>query len=211
MLSAIVFSTAAYGGRLKVSRRGLATFSSSIPLVASATMEEYARPPSIHFYDDVTKETCLKLTHDLEVARDEIVASGIRGMPIHMHIQSGGGSLTAALYVCDVMERFPIPIYTFVEGNAASAASLISVCGDRRYMTKRSTLLVHQASVTLGSTKNDDLQDESYNMRFLTELMMDVYSSHTPLTRDRLESLISNERYIGSSQALEMGIVDEIL
>ena len=48
--------------------------------------------------------------------------------------------------VVDVIERSPTPIYTYIDGYAASAATLISIAGHKRFMGKHSLMLLHELS-----------------------------------------------------------------
>lgn len=132
------------------------------PPPPSYAIDESFTVTHLYFYDEVTRESTLQLKQSLLEAesRSQMIKVEYHlkhPPPVHLHIHSGGGSLVSGLHICDIIERLTCPVYTFVEGSVASAASLISVCGDRRYMYKRSTLLVHQASISLGPMKNDDL------------------------------------------------------
>jgi len=193
----------------------LAPASSSLAAAPEAALSYQA--PQVYFYDEVTRDSALRLKRELLEAEAACVRlradlSLASLPPVHLHIHSGGGSLSSGLHICDVMERLACPVHTFVEGTVASAASLISVCGTRRYMYKRSCLLVHQASIRLGDDlKNDELQDEAHNMALLSSTMLDVYRAHTPLTASEIRSLVRNERYLSAAQALACGLVDVVL
>ena len=45
-------------------------------------------------------------------------------------------------YITDLIEKMETPVNTYVDGYAASAASLISVVGKKRYMTQNSLMLI---------------------------------------------------------------------
>lgn len=185
---------------------------SSLPLIQQTTGVAIHTPAHKHIflYDEITRESCLQLTTEL---MNHDSASRNHGVivPVHLHIQSNGGSLTSALYVCDVMESMTCPVFTFVEGRVASAASLISVCGHQRFMSRDSFLLLHQASIELGSTKDDELQDEAYNMKMLTDTMLDKYKAHCSISKSNLVELLSNERYMNAAESLKYGLIDYIL
>ena len=114
---------------------------------------------SIYFYGKVTDETCLQLTQtlkmmDIEAKHQKVMYPQLEPV-IDLHIQSGGGSLMPTLYVCDVIKNSDTPIHTYIDGYCASAASLISVCGSKRYMTRHSALLIHQLSGTAAGKFNE--------------------------------------------------------
>ena len=93
----------------------------------------------VYFYAPVTQRSCFELKNklmDLD-AKSKIfqVQYKIEPPPIHLHIQSEGGSLYHTLYMIDLIRKIETPVYTYVDGFAASAASLMSVVGAKRYMT----------------------------------------------------------------------------
>ena len=59
-------------------------------------------------------------------------------------MQSMGGELMPTFYVCDTIKNLETPVHVYIDGYVASAASAIAVCGDKRYMTKHSSMLIHQ-------------------------------------------------------------------
>lgn len=176
--------------------------SSSSSMLAQVTPTP---PPStlIEFYDDVTSESCLQLSRKLREAEE-------KRSDVRLHIQSHGGSLLSSFQVCDLLEEMTVPVTGKAEGLVASAATLMFVCCQRRVMGKRSVLLLHQASVDPGQVKNEELQDEAYNMNVLTDIMIDTYLSHSSMQRDELVDLLANERYLTSHDAIHYGLVDDI-
>ena len=86
--------------------------------------------------------------------------------PINLHIKSYGGSLMDTLYIVDLIENLNTPVNTYVDGYSASAASLISVVGDNRYMTENSMILIHQL-YTGNEGKYEELNDNMINAKNL--------------------------------------------
>ena len=58
---------------------------------------------------------------------------GVEAIPIELHIHSGGGDLFAGLAAIDTIQALKSPIHTYVQGSVASAASLMSICGTKRF------------------------------------------------------------------------------
>ena len=63
----------------------------------------------------------------------------------------------------DLIENLNTPVYTYIDGFAASAATLISVVGKKRFITKNSLMLIHQLSGS-DTGKFYELQDQMTNM-----------------------------------------------
>ena len=60
---------------------------------------------------------------------------------IEFHIQTNGGAILPTLPIVDLIKTSPIPINTYIEGYCASAGTLLSVVGNKRYMRKNSLLI----------------------------------------------------------------------
>lgn len=159
----------------------------------------------IYFYSDVNSSTVLQLNK----AINDLNEPGSGYPEIWIHINSLGGSLYDALAAVDTIRDSPTPIITIVEGVAASAGSLISVAGDKRYIRPNSSVLIHQLSNTF-SGKKDDMEDDLENMKAMEEKMLDIYINNTKLRRSELKKIFKNELEYGAQKSLEMGIVDEI-
>ena len=130
--------------------------------------------------------------------------------PIHLHIQSFGGSLFHTLYLVDLIKNLETPVYTYIDGFAASAATLISISGKRRFMSKNSLMLIHQLS-SGSAGKYSELKDESENLDVLMDFIITHYLEQTKLSRVELMSLLKRDLWLNSSSCLHYGLVDEIL
>ena len=169
---------------------------------------------SIFYYGPVTEESCLQLTQALGTMNDKAkqqkaMSDQIRPY-IPLHIQSGGGSLMPSFYVCDYIENSETPIYTYIDGFCASAASLMSVCGEKRYMTKHSSMLIHQLS-GVAKGKFAELKTEVNNLNFFMNYVKDIYLKHTKLDEQTLNALLETDIWLNATTCLKYGLIDEII
>ena len=72
------------------------------------------------------------------------------------------------------------PIVTIVEGAVASAATLISVYGQERWMTQHSYMLIHQLSSGCWG-KMEEIEDDYQNLKELMDHIYDIYEEKTHL------------------------------
>tara|TARA_B100000945_G_C20395999_1_gene604829 strand:+ start:514 stop:1146 length:633 start_codon:yes stop_codon:yes gene_type:complete len=189
---------------------------SSVLGVDNEDVFDYIPSNDIFLYEDITADSCLRVQKEMKF--QENLSRNIHHKfkldiypSINLHIQSDGGTLSSALHLCDYIESFDIPIITYVEGCVSSAASLISVCGKKRLMNKRSALLIHEPTTELGTSGPNSLHDEAHNMDLLYNLMIDIYTSHSKLKSREIIKLIENERYLNASECLRFGFIDEII
>ena len=116
----------------------------------------------IYFYDHISKKSVLNLFIEVEKLTNKLThESQLYGFEpiIELHIHSDGGDLYAGISAYDILQKNTIPIHTIIEGEACSAATLLALAGEKRYITEHSMILVHQLR-TWFSGKHNDLQDE---------------------------------------------------
>ena len=173
-------------------------------------------PLQVRFCADVSRETCLQLEQAIQ-ARDEERATWLQHVEgatlpaIHLHVSSNGGSLLSALYAYDRLQRVP-NVHTHVEGLAASAATLLTVGGAHRTITRHSMMLVHQPSVAVsGEWKGTDVRDEFVNMQKCTKALLEIYNETTSLPYSDLVTLVQNEQFLTARECLDYGFVDDIV
>ena len=168
----------------------------------------------IYFYGPVTQRSCFELKNkinELDVKSSLMqIKYRIDPPPIHLHIQSNGGSLFHTLYMVDLIKNCNTPIYTYIDGFAASAATLISVVGKKRYITKNSLMLIHQLSGS-ESGKFDELEDQLTNMKVLMMTIKNIYLNNTNIHPLELNSLLKKDLWLNAETCLKYGLVDKIL
>ena len=130
--------------------------------------------------------------------------------PIHLHINSGGGCVFSGLAGASHVLESEVPVYTYVEGSAASAATLISCSGAKRFVTEHSFMLIHQVSTGVWGTYAN-LSDEKESMDSLMEMIESIYLKHTNIEKDYLKELLKRDLYLNPEKCLELGLVDEIV
>ena len=124
----------------------------------------------IFFYCPIGDKEALELNRLLR--RLDVEMQYLKGrldcdtIPIHLHIHSPGGSVFSGLSIVDTMLNSKTPIYTYIDGSAASAATLIACCGKKghRHVGKSSFMLVHQPHIEWMG-KLDDFRDEIQNQK----------------------------------------------
>lgn len=185
--------------------------STSIDNHISGAGTEY--PLTIKFYSPVTIESCLGLTtylQSLDMKSKELKLKYGEVFPIQLHIQSGGGMLMPTFYVCDVIKNLDTPVHIYIDGYVASAASLIAISGDKRFMTKHSFMLIHQLQ-SQSSGRLNELKDDISNLDFFMNNAKDIYFKNSNITEKSLEKLLSDELWIDSEECLKYGLVDIIM
>lgn len=134
--------------------------------------------------------------------------------PLEFFINSNGGDLS---YCYEIIGLFKlanakgIPVCTYVLSYAASAASLIAVCGNMRYVTRRSYHLLHFAR-GWDYAHNPEMSERNHStMKFLQSELVEIYREHTKIKDIEAKLLADNFMPTGGKKLIQLGLADQIL
>ncbi|KAJ5549288.1 hypothetical protein N7504_004272 [Penicillium tannophilum] len=136
--------------------------------------------------------------------------------PIHLYINSPGGSVTAGLAIYDTMTYIAAPVSTICVGQAASMGSLLLAGGapGKRFCLPHSSIMVHQPSGGYHGQATDIAIHAKEILRIRAQLN-NIYKRHLngpkKLELDDIEKLMERDYFMGAEEAKELGIIDEIL
>lgn len=168
----------------------------------------------IYFYSQVDSDRCLALIRELRqmdsFLRSEALSRGTDDPPpIWLHINSHGGEVHSAFAAADQIATIPTPIYSIVEGSAASAATILSVICKRRYITPHSFMLIHQISTMAWGTY-EDMKDMMGLLDHTMDSLGRLYADHSKLSIEQIRQMLQRDTWMTARQALDNGFVDEI-
>jgi len=167
----------------------------------------------IFFYSGVSRPKVLKLNKAIDTLNTTSAmrkASHGIDIPIRIHINSYGGSVFAGLAAVDYIKTSKAEVHTIIDGCAASAATLMSVVADRRYMHRNACMLIHQLSGAMWG-KFAAMKDDMQNSEMLMEKIKKIYREHTRIPEDVLNNILEHDLWWEAEKCLEYGLIDEII
>lgn len=169
----------------------------------------------IYFYAGVDLKENFKLNKEISTIGRQMEMVAVKlGMdvppPIHLKINSYGGSVFAAFGSIDYIMRSKTPVYTYVDGCAASAGTIMSVCGAKRFMGENAYMLIHQLSSGMWG-KYQELQDDMKNSDNLMKRIKEIYEAKTKIPKSKMDDLLKHDLWWDAKTCLKYGLVDEIL
>ena len=182
---------------------------------------------SIYFSDRITYQTVHELNFLLHQVESEILddvklAEGdakktkakmvdvvIEPKPIVLHITTHGGLVHAAFSVVDTIRSLRVPVHTVVSGYVASAGTLISLAGKRRFITPNSFMMIHEIRSGFWG-RYSDVRVEHENLTKLMEHITRYYVDKTRITRERLAEMLRTDTDLNANECLEHGLVDVV-
>ena len=131
---------------------------------------------------------------------------------ISMYIQSPGGVISAGLAIYDTMQLIRPDVSTICVGMAASMGTLLLCSGakGKRYALPNATIHMHQA---MGGAQGQasDMAIAAREIMRMQELIRGIIVKHTGQPLDKVVHDTDRDFYLNPQQAVEYGIVDEIL
>ena len=131
---------------------------------------------------------------------------------VHFYINSPGGSVTAGLAIYDTMQYIRPPISTLCLGQAASMAAWLLAAGakGKRYALPYARVMLHQP---LGGARGQasDIDIQAREILRLREQLNSILMKHTGQSLKRVERDTDRDLFLTSRQALEYGIIDEVI
>ena len=131
---------------------------------------------------------------------------------ISVYINSPGGVISSGLAIYDTMKLVNCEISTICLGMAASMATVLLSGGDKgkRYCLPNSTVHMHQA---MGGAQGQatDIEIAAREILRLQDTLRTILSNNTGQDYDRIARDSDRDFYMTADQAVEYGLVDEIL
>ena len=166
----------------------------------------------IYFSDSITQNTAFQLCKNLRVLESSLRKDSINtnvDSEIYLHITTSGGCVSSAFSIVDCMNNLKIPVNTVIEGDVSSAGTLISINGNKRYISENSYVLKHE--LRSGCWGKLTYIDDTYkNCMKVQNHINDIYLKKTKLSKKMLSTLLIKDLQFNADESIKMGIADEI-
>jgi len=172
-------------------------------------------PPSPEHVGRADPYSSMSVAEDIMVLSKEDPSK-----PIWLFIDSVGGEVTNGFMLYDTINMAPAPIYT-VGVNAASMATTLMVAGKKRYITPHAKVMIHLPQ-TLFAGDSDELETKSKQVNRIKNELVDIFIEHgahaglgmtapEKKIKNKIMKDINKEKWFNAQEALDYGLVDEIL
>lgn len=162
----------------------------------------------IYIYGDITSFPWL----ESDVSAHSL-ASAIEGLDvtqINVFLNSYGGETSEGLAIHNALVRHKAKVATYCDGFACSAASVVFMAGDERYMYPASLLMIHNAwTMAIGNA--DELRKEADDLEKISDTATQVYKRGLSISDEELAEMLDAETWISPEEALEWGFATAIV
>ena len=133
----------------------------------------------------------------------------IKAGQINLHINSPGGSVWDGLTIANLLKQHPANVTTYIDGLAASIASVIALAGNKVVMAENALFMIHNPwGFAMGDAtemrKTADLLDK------IGGSLVAAYASKSGKPDDEISALMDSETWMTAQEAKDAGFIDEI-
>lgn len=139
----------------------------------------------------------------------DLKALGNNLKQINLHIHSPGGDVFDGIAIYNLLKNHPANVTVYIDGLAASMASVIAMAGNEVIMPENAMMMIHKPWGIQGGDAEDmrkyaDLLDKVENT------LIPAYASKTGKTPEELAEMLSAETWLTAKECVEQGFADKL-
>ncbi|HGF4753986.1 TPA: ClpP-like prohead protease/major capsid protein fusion protein, partial [Escherichia coli] len=128
---------------------------------------------------------------------------------INLHINSPGGDVFEGIAIFNALKTHGASITVYVDGVAASMASVIAMVGNPVIMPENSFMMIHKPFGFTGGDAEDmrtyaDLLDK------VEAVLLPAYAQKTGKTTDEIAAMLADETWMSGAECLAHGFADQV-
>lgn len=163
----------------------------------------------LYFYGDIASETWQSDYYEEDMAPGDVkeFLDELTGTEkINIHINSGGGSVFGGIAIYNMLKRNDAYKTVYIDGLAASIASVIAMVGDEVIIPKNAAMMIHKpmTSYFFTSKNADELRKDAEALDSCQELIMNTYMTKAKATREEIEEKVNDETWLTGEEAAEL-------
>ena len=169
-------------------------------------------PVKVYLYGVIRKKTWWDDGDDDFISADRVqkLLNDLDGKDLVIHMNSNGGDVFESITISNLIRDYEGNVDLFIDGMAASGASIVATAADKVIMYTNSQQMIHKAW-TFASGNANDLRKVSDDLDKIDTSVKASYEKRFVGEKDELEALIKNETYLTAEECLAFGLCDEIV
>lgn len=163
----------------------------------------------IYFYDEIGGKfdwNKFEVIKTSDILKDKLEEAD--GRDINLYVNSVGGEVFEAYSIISMLQRYEGTKICYIDGMAASCASLIPIICDKVYVYPYSNIMVHNMwTYAVGNSK--ELRRVADDLDKFMQSSIDLYMTKFKDTEEKLKELIDEETWLNADECIEFGFADE--
>lgn len=175
-----------------------------LEVLAKATIGE------VYIYGEITDFKCFDedvTPKDIKKELDKLKSVD----SINVYVNSPGGGVFAGVAIYNELKRFNKPITAYVDGVAASIASLIVLAADKVVMPFNSMLMIHNPWACICGNAGELRGLADRLDKLADSVLIETYQRKTGLDREKIKELLDAETWLSAEEAVGLGFADVLM
>lgn len=129
---------------------------------------------------------------------------------VNLYINSMGGDVKEALGIHSALQRCPATVTAYIDGFAASAASVVAMAAKKVIMPRNTAMMIHNAAwCAYGNPA--ELRKSADDLEVINMAAIQAYSMHAgdKLPADELQRMLDAETWLTAEDCVKFGLADE--
>ncbi|AWR58746.1 peptidase S14 [Proteus mirabilis] len=129
---------------------------------------------------------------------------------INLHIHSPGGEVFDGIAIYNQLKNHSATITVYIDGLAASMASVIAMVGDTVIMPKNAMMMIHKP---WGGSWGDanDMREYADLLDKLENVLIPAYVAKTGKTTEEITAMLEQETWLDGDECVEYGFADKVI
>jgi ATP-dependent Clp protease protease subunit len=128
---------------------------------------------------------------------------------LNIYINSPGGNVFQGQAIYSILKRHKAYKNVYVDGIAASIASVIAMAGDAIFVPKNGMMMIHRPwTIAIGNM--DDMLAAAESLEKIGISIKATYMERFKESEDKLQELLDAETWLTADECLEYGLCDEV-
>lgn len=129
---------------------------------------------------------------------------------IHVRLNSYGGDVFEGLAIYRLLADHPATVVSFIDGIAASIASVIAMAGDEIRIAEAGELMIHEAwTIAVGPAA--EMRAAADHLEATSSSIADVYAARTGQSKDQIQAWMAAETTFQSADAVKHGFAQMVM
>ena len=128
---------------------------------------------------------------------------------LNIYINSSGGDVFAGQAIHSMLKRHKAHKNVYIDGLAASIASVVVMAGDTIYMPKNAMMMIHNPW-TFGLGNAAEFRKLAEDLDKIRESLIVAYEERSALTRDEIIKIMDSETWLTADECFEYGFCDVV-
>lgn len=129
---------------------------------------------------------------------------------INLHIHSPGGSVFDGIAIYNLLKNHPASKTVYIDGLAASMASVIAMVGNPIIMPENAMMMIHRPWGIAGGDA-EEIRNYAAVLEKMEAVVIPAYTEKTGKTPEEIAAMLAAETWMSGKECVEMGFADKAL